>query len=97
MPANSKSILAVAAVDGQMRVARFSNAGLNPSTGGNVDVCAPGVDIMSAYPKNSKNKKFFYYAMSGTSMAAPHVSGLAALYMEQFPEKSAKDLGTYRK
>ncbi len=92
MPANSKSIMAVAAIDGQMKVARFSNAGLNPSTGGSINVCAPGVDIISAYPKNSKNKSNLYYTMSGTSMAAPHVTGLAALYMEQFPDKSAKEI-----
>lgn len=92
MPANSKSIMAVGAIDSQMKIARFSNAGLNPSTGGSINVCAPGVDIVSAYPKNAKNKNNFYYTMSGTSMAAPHVSGLAALYMEQFPEKSAKEI-----
>lgn len=92
MPANSKSIMAVAAIDIQMKVARFSNAGLNPSTGGNINVCAPGVDIVSTYPKNSRNKNYFYYAMSGTSMAVPHVSGLAALYMEQFPDKPAKEI-----
>lgn len=92
MPANSMSVMAVGAIDGQMKVAKFSNAGLNPSTGGNVNVCAPGVDIISSYPKNSKNKNGNYYAMSGTSMATPHVSGLIALYMEQFPEKSAKEI-----
>lgn len=92
MPANSMSVMAVGAIDGQMKVAKFSNAGLNPSTGGNVNICAPGVDIISSYPKNSKNKSGNYYAMSGTSMATPHVSGLIALYMEQFPEKSAKEI-----
>lgn len=92
MPANSKSIMAVGAIDAQMKIARFSNAGLNPSTGGSINVCAPGVDIISSYPKNAKNKSNLYYSMSGTSMAAPHVSGLAALYMEQFPNKSAKEI-----
>ncbi|MDR4952885.1 S8 family serine peptidase [Chryseobacterium sp. ES2] len=92
MPANSKSIMAIGAIDAQMKIARFSNAGLNPSTGGSINVCAPGVDIISSYPKNAKNKSNLYYSMSGTSMAAPHVSGLAALYMEQFPNKSAKEI-----
>lgn len=90
-PANSASIMAVAAIDGQMRIAAFSNAGLNPSTGGNINVCAPGVDIFSSYPKRTKNKNY-YFGLSGTSMATPHVSGLAALYMEQFPDKNAKEI-----
>lgn len=91
-PANTSSIMAVGAIDGQMKIARFSNAGLNPATGGSVNICAPGVDIISTYPKNSKNKSSNYYAMSGTSMATPHVSGMMALYMEQFPEKPAKEI-----
>lgn len=90
-PANSPSIMAVAAIDGQMRVASFSNGGLNPSTGGNINVCAPGVDVFSSYPKSTKNKNY-YFPLSGTSMATPHVSGLAALYMEQFPDKTAKEI-----
>jgi len=91
-PAHTSSIMAVGAIDGHMKIAKFSNAGLNPATGGNVNICAPGVDIISTYPKNSKNKSSSYYAMSGTSMATPHVSGMMALYMEQFPEKTAKEI-----
>ncbi len=90
-PANAQSIMAVAAIDSNMKIASFSNGGLNPTTGGAVDICAPGVNIFSSYVKNSKSNEF-YKKMNGTSMATPHVSGLAALYMEQFPKKSAKEI-----
>lgn len=90
-PANSLSIMAVAAIDNQMRVARFSNAGINAATGGNVNVCAPGVDVLSSYPKKSGNSGN-YVLLSGTSMATPHVSGLAALYMEQFPDLNTREI-----
>ena len=38
-----------------------------------VDICAPGVDVLSTYPSNE------YGYASGTSMACPHVTGVAAL------------------
>ena len=90
-PANSTSFMAVAAIDAQMKVASFSNGGINPTDGGNINVCAPGVDIYSSYPKTISNS-VPYKLMNGTSMATPHVSGLAALYMEQFPNLSAKEI-----
>lgn len=89
-PANSVSIMAVAAIDSQMRIATFSNGGLNASTGGVVNVCAPGVDILSSFPKNGGTD--WYMLKNGTSMATPHVSGLAALYMEKFPHLSAVEI-----
>ncbi len=91
VPANSLSVMAVAAIDNQMRVARFSNAGINAATGGNINVCAPGVDVLSSYPQKGANSGN-YVLLSGTSMATPHVSGLAALYMEQFPDLNAREI-----
>jgi subtilase family protein len=60
-------VIAVAALDQQDRKATFSNFGSN------VDVSAPGVNIWSTVPVNSFGFK------NGTSMASPHVAGLAAL------------------
>ena len=92
-PANSVSIMAVAAIDSQMHIARFSNAGINAATGGNINVCAPGVDIVSTYPRKNGISND-YKVLSGTSMATPHVAGLAALYMEQFPGLNAAEIWT---
>lgn len=62
-------------------VADFSNYGQN-----NVDLFAPGVDIYSTAPENS------YKFASGTSMAAPVVSGVAAVVWSHYPQLSAKEL-----
>ena len=61
--------------------ANFSNYGK-----AQVDVFAPGVDILSTVPGGT------YERQSGTSMAAPVVSGLAALLMSYYPNLSAADV-----
>ena len=66
---------------GDSLAASFSNYGK-----GEVDVFAPGVDILSTVPGNE------YERDSGTSMAAPVVSGLAALIMGYYPNLTAADV-----
>ena len=65
--------MAVAATDYYNDRASFS------STGPDVEISAPGVDVYSTYPDN------YYGYMSGTSMACPHVSGAAALVWASNP------------
>ncbi len=75
-PANSPSIMAVAAVDPALRVAEFSGRS-HLMVGGKVDIAAPGVDVFSAWRMPAR-----YHTLSGTSMAAPHVAGIAALWSQ---------------
>ena len=70
-PAYYKNCIAVGATDQSNAKPSWSNYGSW------VDVAAPGVDIYSTY--NSTYNRGDYYIMSGTSMASPHVAGLAAL------------------
>ncbi|TMW71279.1 peptidase S8 [Alteribacter natronophilus] len=72
-PARYSSVMAVAAVDWNNNRASFS------STGPAVEISAPGVSIQSTYPGNQ------YVSLNGTSMASPHVAGVAALLWHYQP------------
>lgn len=70
------NIIAVAALNNDNGLASFSNYGAT-----SVDVGAPGVMIASTY--NSSNSSYVY--LDGTSMATPHVTGVAALVWMRNP------------
>lgn len=72
-PAAYQEVISVSATDSNDNLASFSNYG---ST---IELSAPGVSIYSTHLNDG------YKSLSGTSMAAPHVSGVAALIWSQHP------------
>ncbi|MBJ6363125.1 S8 family peptidase [Paenibacillus sp. GCM10012307] len=79
-PAAYPEVFAVAATDTNGQRASFSNYG------DYIDVAAPGASIASTYPGSQ------YAALSGTSMASPHVAALAALIRSKNPELTNKEV-----
>ncbi|MED4908635.1 S8 family peptidase [Brevibacillus centrosporus] len=70
-PARYKGVVGVSAIDQNGKLADFSSRGKGANTK------APGVDILSTWPGNQ------FKTLNGTSMAAPHVTGLKALELSR--------------
>ena len=78
------NILSVAAIDNSGALADFSNFGATT-----IDIAAPGVGILSALPADATYPNPGWGWLDGTSMAAPHVSGSAALVAALWPSLAA--------
>jgi len=89
-PAAFPEALAVGAVDFARRVASFSASGV-VNQRSVPDVMGYGVNVYSSTERRCNNQAF-YERMSGTSMAAPYVAGIAALYRCRSPDLTALEV-----
>ena len=86
-PAKYEEVIAVTALDKDLIISKTSSVGTT------VDFSAPGTAIVSTFPAMHTDGNGSGYAlMSGTSMAAPFVSAVAALYMEKYPDLSTAEI-----
>ena len=81
-PAAYAEVVSVAATDNRDQRASFSNANSD------VEVAAPGVNVLSSYNGSDSD----YTTLSGTSMATPHASGVAAIIWDKYPTAAASTI-----
>jgi len=81
-PANTKGVIAVAAIDENLNIAPFSNTVEDLEMG----IAAPGVNILSTIPNDG------YKAFNGTSMATPYVAGLISIMKSLNPELTTEEI-----
>src|SRR3954468_15071545 len=83
-PAGYAEVVSVAATDNKDARASFSNANAD------VEIAAPGVNVLSSYDSSNSS----YTTLSGTSMATPHVAGVAAIIRTKNPTFTAAQTRT---
>ncbi len=86
-PANYPKVMAVGATGRDDKIATLANSSFLSHHGPNLDLMAPGVEIVTA-DKGNKGYKYF----DGTSMSGPHVAGTAALMLSKNSSLTANQL-----